>query len=148
MAAVECRIDEIKSEFMQMFGLQVGVIIYNKTILKESPTLPELTNCANIVLKTMVDNYPEGGIKNKSREREIIACRHIFNFFALNYGYTSTAVGRHLGVDHATVLASSFRVKSLIDSKDQINSDTMAAVQSEINKLLIDKISKQNRDAA
>lgn len=149
-AAVEYRIEEVKNEFMQRYNLEVGVIIYNKEILmiEEHPTLAELEDLVNIILKSILKHdCPENGIRVKSRERIVVTCRHIFNFIALRYGYTCSSIGRFIDQDHATVLHSKMKVRDLLDSNDEIIMPIYKDVSNEINQFMHHKKSKNESDA-
>lgn len=144
IATINCRIDEVKQEFKDKFDLEVEVVFHRKNHIKDCPNLDELETCANIVLKARTGSeFPDKGIRSKSRETEVISCRHIFNYLAYSYGYKLSAVGRFMDLDHATIISSKMRAAKLMEAKDAIVMTTYRAILSEINQFMAHKLNKE-----
>lgn len=144
-AQIQSRIEEVKIEFAEKYGTEIEIVLYKKDHIKESPSLEELETCANIVLKEMVGQveYPIDGIKSKKRTLDIVTCRHVFNFLSCKTGYTLSNVGRFMGLDHATILASRFRVKQLLDSKDLFMTNIYRRIAAEVSQYMAHKLKKE-----
>lgn len=78
----------------------VSLQLYVKLNVISLELLEELIN------RVMKRDFPQydGWLGKETRKTEVVMFRSIFFFFAREYGYTTSASGKHVGRDHATVI--------------------------------------------
>lgn len=111
-------IDNFIEEYHHKIGIRPVVSVprkYSKKIL----SLEELEAVINrFIPDNIKKNFPT--IKNKNRTQFMADLRKIYAFLGhVEYKYTASAVARHIGQDHSTVLHNKEQFVKMINSDEQ-----------------------------
>lgn len=93
-ALIEAHRLQIEVEYGVSLQLDVKLNVVSLEVLEE------------LINRVMAKYYPEydGELGSNNRKPTLVMFRSIFFYFAREYGYTTSASGKHVGRDHATAI--------------------------------------------
>ncbi len=79
-----------------------------------------------------VSGIPVEDIVSKSRKKEVATLRHAVSFLLRKQGLTTSAIGKIINRDHATVICGSRKFKDLLSIKDNLAVSILNGYEKEL----------------
>ena len=119
----------------------VSALKYNEK-WQDTLSLSEMISVVDADLLAMFPNLYKGGIKSKSRKRELVLKRQVLCVLGRDMGLNLAVIGKELGIDHATVIHSIKNINSLLDTGNPEAMRTFKDINNLIKQYYFDKYGK------
>jgi len=119
----------------------VTALKYNEK-WQDTLTLSEMISVVDTDLLAMFPNLYKGGLRSKSRKRDLVLRRQVLCVLGRDMGLNLSIIGKELNIDHATVIHGIKNINSLLDTGNTEATRVFKDVNNLIKQFYLDKYGK------
>lgn len=139
-AEASALVTSFQERFKRLYGITPYVSYSFDIPLYDKLSIDDLYTIVN---KTFIENSKNThpmGIRQRGRDSGIVIYKHIFCKIACDMHFTTTFIGKYIGLHHATVIY----IRNTINNRLETNDERVCALYNNIKAKLISFISEKN----
>ena len=139
-AEASALVTAFQERFKRLYGITPYVSYSFDMPLYDKLSIDELYNIVNKMFIENTKNTHPMGIRQRVRDSDIIIYKHIFCKIACDMHFTTTFIGKYIGLNHASIIY----IRNTINNRLETNDEKVCALYNEIKTKLISFISEKN----